>query len=141
MSFSAAVLMLVGDAALGKTRVSKLPSPRGRHQDSLSLDRPAAGLFMDYAGYRRRGLPVGSGVTEAACKTVFTQRRKRSSMRWGREGGQVILDLRVLLLSGVWDSAFRPYLRCRGENLKGTHTTDTHDTHTAHTQKEGQKAA
>ena len=99
------------------------------------------GRFMDYAGYRRRGLPVGSGVTEAACKTVFTQRRKRSGMRWGREGGQVILDLRVLLLSGVWDSAFRQYLRCCGENLKATHTTDTHDTQTAHTQKEGQKAA
>ena len=38
--------------------------------------------WMDYAGYRRRGLPIGSGVTEAACKTVFTQRFKRSGMRW-----------------------------------------------------------
>ncbi|MBD0275477.1 MAG: hypothetical protein ICV73_26550, partial [Acetobacteraceae bacterium] len=51
--------------------------------------------WMDYAGYRRRGLPIGSGVTEAACKTVFTQRFKRSGMRWGHESGQVILDLRV----------------------------------------------
>ena len=39
--------------------------------------------LMDYAGYRRRGLPIGSGVTEAACKTVFTQRFKRSGMRMG----------------------------------------------------------
>ncbi len=61
--------------------------------------------WMDYAGYRRRGLPIGSGVTEAACKTVFTQRFKRSGMRWERESGQVILDLRVALLSGVWDEA------------------------------------
>ena len=95
---------------------------------------------MDCQGYRRRGLPVGSGVTEAACKTVFTQRRKRSGMRWGREGGQVILDLRVLLLSGVWDSAFRPYLRCRGENLKGTHNGHTRYSHGTHPKK-GQKAA
>jgi len=51
---------------------------------------------MDYQGYRRRGLPIGSGVTEAACKTVFTQRFKRSGMRWSRESGQVILDLRVI---------------------------------------------
>jgi hypothetical protein len=50
---------------------------------------------MDYEGYRRRGLPIGSGVTEAACKTVFTQRFKRSGMRWGRASGQVLLDLRV----------------------------------------------
>jgi hypothetical protein len=61
--------------------------------------------WMDYAGYRRRGLPLGSGVTEAACKTVFTQRFKRSGMRWGRATGQVIVDLRVVYLSGVWDEA------------------------------------
>jgi hypothetical protein len=62
--------------------------------------------WMDYEGYRRRGLPLGSGVTEAACKTVFTQRFKRSGMRWGHESGQVILDLRVAYLSGLWEEAF-----------------------------------
>jgi hypothetical protein len=61
--------------------------------------------WMDYQGYRRRGLPIGSGVTEAACKTVFTQRFKRSGMRWGHESGQVILDLRVVYLSGLWEDA------------------------------------
>jgi len=62
--------------------------------------------WMDYHGYRRRGLPIGSGVTEAACKTVFTQRFKRSGMRWGRESGQVIVELRVVYLSGIWEEAF-----------------------------------
>jgi len=69
--------------------------------------------LMDYAGYRRRGLPIGSGVTEAACKTVFAQRFKRSGMRWGRESGQVILDLRVIHLSGIWDEAFAADLASR----------------------------
>jgi hypothetical protein len=69
--------------------------------------------WMDYEGYRRRGLPIGSGVTEAACKTVFTQRFKRSGMRWGRESGQVILDLRVVYLSGLWDEAFARDLAAR----------------------------
>lgn len=69
--------------------------------------------WMDYAGYRRRGLPIGSGVTEAACKTVFTQRFKRSGMRWGHESGQVILDLRVVYLSGLWDAAFARDLAAR----------------------------
>ena len=50
----------------------------------------------------RQQLPIGSGVTEAACKSVFTQRLKRSGMSWTREGGQVILDLRVIWFSGVW---------------------------------------
>jgi hypothetical protein len=69
--------------------------------------------WMDYEGYRRRGLPIGSGVTEAACKTVFTQRFKRSGMRWGRESGQVILDLRVVFLSGLWEEAFARDLAAR----------------------------
>jgi hypothetical protein len=69
--------------------------------------------LMDYQGYRRRGLPIGSGVTEAACKTVFTQRFKRSGMRWHRESGQVILDLRVIHLSGIWDDAFAADLAAR----------------------------
>lgn len=61
--------------------------------------------FMDYHGYRQMHLPIGSGVTEAACKTVFTQRLKLSGMRWKSEGGQAVLNLRVLLLSGIWDDA------------------------------------
>jgi hypothetical protein len=69
--------------------------------------------WMDYAGYRRLGLPIGSGVTEAACKTVFTQRLKRSGMRWHKESGQVIVDLRVLHLSGVWQEVVRKDLQAR----------------------------
>ena len=68
---------------------------------------------MDYQGYRRRGLPLGSGVTEAACKTVFTQRLKQSGMTWEIEGGQVILDLRIVWLSGVWDEVHRAYLAAK----------------------------
>jgi hypothetical protein len=69
--------------------------------------------LMDYPGYRRRGLPIGSGVTEAACKTVFTQRFKRSGMRWQGASGQVILDLRTIHLSGIWEQAFAADLRAR----------------------------
>ena len=68
---------------------------------------------MDYAGYRRLGVPLGSGVTEAGCKTVFTQRLKQSGMLWGPEGGQVILDLRVLWLSGVWQDAHHAFLQAQ----------------------------
>ena len=58
-------------------------------------------------------MPIGSGVTEAGCKTVFAQRFKRSGMRWGREFGQVILDLRVLHLSGIWDEVVGKELQSR----------------------------
>jgi hypothetical protein len=69
--------------------------------------------WMAYARYRQLGLPIGSGVTEAACKIVFTQRLKQSGMTWTVEGGQVIIDLRVLVLSGVWPEAYRAYQQSR----------------------------
>jgi hypothetical protein len=69
--------------------------------------------WMAYARYRRQGLPIGSGVTEAACKTVFAQRLKRSGMRWHKESGQVIVDLRVIHLSGIWHDVVRRDLRAR----------------------------
>jgi hypothetical protein len=68
---------------------------------------------MKYSDYKRRGLPIGSGVTEAGCKVVFTQRFKESGMTWSLEGGAVVLRLRLAMLSGVWDEVFREYLNHR----------------------------
>jgi hypothetical protein len=65
---------------------------------------------MRYAEYRFLGVPLGSGVTEAACKSVVTQRLKLSGMSWHRGGAATVLRLRVLLLSGVWAEAFRRVL-------------------------------
>jgi hypothetical protein len=62
--------------------------------------------YLRYADYRRWGVPLGSGVTEAGCKTVYTQRLKLSGMSWGKAGAQTVLDLRVVVLSGVWDEAY-----------------------------------
>lgn len=60
--------------------------------------------WMDYAGRRRRRTPIGSGVTEAACKIVFSQRFKCSGMKWEEEGGAAILALRVAVLSKTWST-------------------------------------
>lgn len=58
---------------------------------------------MDYRTYRHLRLPIGSGVTEAACKIVFTQRFKLSGMKWKLEGGSDILRLRIIALSRIWN--------------------------------------
>ena len=68
---------------------------------------------MDYQTYRHLGLPIGSGITEAACKTVFTQRFKESGMSWGIEGGGVILTLRLATMSQVWETIYGQYLANR----------------------------
>jgi hypothetical protein len=96
-------------------RLGRRPSTKGQQAEFWKAYRYVRRhrRLMDYQGYRRRGLPIGSGVTEAACKTVFTQRFKRSGMRWGRESGQVILDLRVIYLSGIWEAVFAADLAAR----------------------------
>ena len=45
---------------------------------------------MDYATYRFMHWPIGSGITEAACKVVFTQRFKLAGMTWNVESGKWI---------------------------------------------------
>jgi hypothetical protein len=54
---------------------------------------------MRYAHYVEIGIPIGSGVTEAACKTLVKQRLCCSGMRWTPEGAQIILSLRALVLT------------------------------------------
>jgi hypothetical protein len=76
--------------------------------------------FLDYSQYRRNHLPIGSGVTEAACKTVFTQRLKQSGMTWKLEGGQWIVDLRVIQLSGLWSQVYQTYLQTKNLPSIGT---------------------
>src|SRR5262249_4558125 len=76
--------------------------------------------WLDYLEYRRAHLPIGSGVTEAACKTVFTQRMKQSGMTWHVETGQWILDLRGVVLSGVWSEVYQAYLQSKTFPRMGT---------------------
>jgi hypothetical protein len=62
---------------------------------------------MRYASFARRNMPIGSGIVEAACKTLVTQRLKRSGMRWRHAGGQAILTLRAFEQSGRFDRAWQ----------------------------------
>jgi hypothetical protein len=61
---------------------------------------------MPYARLRAQQLPIGSGVVEAACKTLVSQRLKRSGMRWREPGGQAILTFRAWCQSDRYDRAW-----------------------------------
>lgn len=73
---------------------------------------------LKYHEYRGQHLPIGSGVTEAACKTIFTQRLKLSGMRWSHAGARRILTLRTLLLSGVWESTYAAHLSAQTPTIR-----------------------
>nr|MBS0022175.1 hypothetical protein [Gammaproteobacteria bacterium] len=58
---------------------------------------------MRYPRYQAQHVPIGSGVIEAACKTLVKQRLCCSGMRWRERGAGIVLSLRALVLSqGRW---------------------------------------
>jgi hypothetical protein len=77
--------------------------------------------MMDYHAYREQKLPIGSGVTEAACKVVVKERMSGSGMKWKEHGAQTVLTLRALIKSeGRWDQFWTKVSRYGFEILKGS---------------------
>ena len=69
---------------------------------------------MQYATLRALGLPVGSGVTEGACKSLVGSRFKRSGQRWHPPGVSAVFTLRSILhserLPRFWGHLHRRYI-------------------------------
>jgi hypothetical protein len=105
-------------AALRRRRIV-LGAKHKQYRDAYNYLRKRM-RWLEYVRYRSDHLPIGSGVTEAACKTVFTQRMKQSGMTWHVETGQWILDLRVVKLSGVWTEVYQSYLQSKAFPRMGT---------------------
>jgi hypothetical protein len=59
---------------------------------------------MKYAERLEANLPIGSGVTEAACKTIVKMRMCRGGAKWKEEGAAGVLSLRTLIYTeGRWE--------------------------------------
>ena len=101
---------LLSRRKLGKTRMENFQKAY-RYIQSRTI-------YMKYHAYKDNHVPIGSGVTEAACKTVYTQRLKLSGMRWSHEGAARILTLRTILLSGTWESTYGAKLRLNDISLR-----------------------
>jgi hypothetical protein len=89
--------------ALGRLR-TRYPRRQALHK-ALSYFREHRHR-MRYGALRAQHLPIGSGVVEAACKTLVSQRLKRSGMRWRTAGGQAILTFRALCQSERFERAW-----------------------------------
>ncbi len=58
---------------------------------------------MRYPAFRAQGMHVGSGIAEAACKTVVSTRAKRAGMRWTPQGLDAVLAVRTAVLNEAYD--------------------------------------
>ncbi len=66
---------------------------------------------MRYREFKSARIPLGSGVTEAACKTGFTQRLKCSALGWSHQVSKTILALRTILLSKSGTATYQAVLK------------------------------
>ena len=63
---------------------------------------------MNYSYHTARCQPIGSGVTEAACKVLIKQRFCKSGSRWKEQGASAVLSIRSLKLTpGRWSAFWR----------------------------------
>ena len=70
---------------------------------------------MDYASYRARGMQIGSGSAESACKQLVSARLKQAGMIWDARGAEAVAVVRAWLLSERWEEA----LALRGVRTRG----------------------
>ncbi len=113
------IFRVLHSAAAHRWRGDLTAEERRAYEEAYEYLRKRMG-WMDYWDCRRRGLGIGSGVTEAGCKTLFTQRFKQSGMKWSLEGGQVVVELRMIWLSRLWDNVYQAYLQGMPQAQEGT---------------------
>src|SRR5437016_6629996 len=89
--------------------IAALPPIAPEPGESHSVPEKAVAYFttnaerMRYPPFRAQGMHVGSGIAEAACKTVVATRFKQTGMRWTPDGLDAILPLRTAKLNRSFD--------------------------------------
>jgi hypothetical protein len=88
------------------------------HSRAVAARRRALTSLIDYLTpnvdrmrYRERlarGLPIGSGLVEGACKTIVGRRLKPNSARWHAERAERVATLCCLLYNDQWDDFWQP---------------------------------
>ena len=63
-------------------------------------------------GCRKRGLPVGSGVAECACKQIVWSRFKQAGRRWAKAGTDARLTAECCIENNRW-ADFIEWRACR----------------------------
>jgi len=67
------------------------------------LEKHGSAGRLDYASFRQRGLPLGSGAIESTIRRVINLRLKSNAMYWLEDKAEAMFVLRGLLLSERWD--------------------------------------
>ena len=82
------------------------------------LERHGEGGHMDYARYRRRGLPSGSGAIESAVRRVINLRLKGNGIIWLEANAEAMLVIRANVLSNRWEETYARVCQSMASNRR-----------------------
>ena len=109
-AIAACSLLETGQIADLVSAIAALPPIPPEPGQARSIPERAVDYFttnaqrMRYPVFRAQGMHLGSGIAEAACKTIVSTRAKRSGMRWTPAGLDALLPLRTAVLNDAYDS-------------------------------------
>ena len=96
-------------------QVIAIPEPHRRRSEAVAAcirTYEANADRMQCDLYRMRGLPVGSGVVESACKQIVGNRFKKAGCHWSKAGANALLAIRCCLENMRWPD-FLEWKACR----------------------------
>jgi hypothetical protein len=98
--------MLLGKAWEVTRELSRLGEEHGVQKameaDLAYLQKHEDNCRMDYALYRQRGLPIGSGAVESAIRRVINLRVKGPGLLWYEHNAEGMILMRAAALTGRW---------------------------------------
>jgi hypothetical protein len=80
----------------------ELPEEAPVWTDIAYLEKHQLAGHLDYATFRHRGLPLGSGAIESAVRRVVNLRLKGPGLLWLEKNAEAVLVMRAAVLTGRW---------------------------------------
>jgi hypothetical protein len=93
-----------------RARRRRAPTTTAKKELEKAIDYIANQQSLGRTAYtvaRARNFPIGTGITEAAAKTIVGVRMKRAGARFTQHGGQTVMLFRAAALSGRFDALHR----------------------------------
>jgi hypothetical protein len=124
--------MVIAELAAGPDKVEDVAT------ELRYLEKHYFAGHMDYAQFRRQGIPLGSGAIESAIRRVVNLRLKGCGLLWCEENAEGMMLLRANVLTGRWEESQEELRRRMAEDrqlqLKPRQHTDSKTTQVEHQQ-------
>jgi len=98
---------VLGELARRAAAVARTgPGTRGKRDRFAAATRylTVHAARLPYAALERDGLDLGTGAVEGAVRQLVALRLDGPGMRWGRDRAEAVVQLRCVVLNGLWDA-------------------------------------